>query len=218
MLGAELVSDRESPVGRGRCAESALPAGPGSPRSDVDRVAAGSRFCAAPAKPLLTTVIGAPRRGDQPSINLGSFWCLRYFRSFRDGRRRRGASTVGENRLGSPGSRQGRLLGRLGRCCRGLPACGWPGNGRLHGGSGGSSSFSGTVVDGAFRTVSLQLSDDAANPADRRTRRHTSEPGSRFPSWHLRSIGLIADCGAAAQTKHSWRGSSLLRRRNDAVG
>jgi hypothetical protein len=134
---------------------------------------------------LLTIVIGAPRRGDEPSINLGSFSVpypvFSRFPGMAVGAA--GASTVGENRLGSPGSMRGAFsVGSAG-------APGAPGAG-VAGGTVDSVVVvvvvvvvgGDCVVGGAFEPLPLQLAIDAANPAriaapaktrDRRT-------GSRF--------------------------------------
>jgi hypothetical protein len=115
---------------------------------------------------LLTIVIGAPRRGDEPSINLGSFSVpypvFSKFPGMAVGAA--GASTVGENRLGSPGSMRGAFsVGSAG-------APGAPGAG-VAGGTVDSVVVvvlvvgGDCVVDGAFEPLPLQLAIDAANPA-----------------------------------------------------
>jgi hypothetical protein len=104
----------------------------------------------------LAIVIAAPRRGDEPSINVGSF-SMRYpvfslFPGMAVGAI--GARTVGVNRLGSLGSMRGAFsVGAVGGA-PGVADCvvvvvvvgDW-------------------VVDGAFEPLPLQLAIDAANPA-----------------------------------------------------
>jgi hypothetical protein len=120
---------------------------------------------------LLTTVIGAPRRGDEPSVNLGSFSVPYPVFSLFPGMAvgAAGAWTVGVNKfppvglmLFSVGAGGG--VPGVGDCAVVVVVVGdW-------------------VVDGAFEPLPLQLAIDATNPA-RTTAPATTRArrtGSRF--------------------------------------
>jgi hypothetical protein len=102
----------------------------------------------------LTIVIGASCRGDEPSVNLGSF-SVPYpvFSRFPGMAVGAGVAwTVGENGLGPPGSMRGAFsVGSAGRAVGSVVVV--------------VVVVGDCVIDGAFEPLPLQLAIDAANPA-----------------------------------------------------